>query len=72
MLLAYRRTENEQQRLAAELSRHPHLFLQPQPLHRGLRRVFKKSGPIGAVYLDVNGLKDTNDQYGHAAGDRCW
>lgn len=26
-------------------------------------------GPIGIVYLDVNGLKDINDQYGHEFGD---
>ena len=25
--------------------------------------------PVGIVYLDVNGLKDINDQYGHAFGD---
>lgn len=25
--------------------------------------------PVGIVYLDVNGLKDINDQYGHEFGD---
>lgn len=25
--------------------------------------------PVGIVYLDVNGLKDINDQYGHTFGD---
>lgn len=27
-------------------------------------------GPIGIVFLDVNGLKDMNDQYGHEYGDK--
>lgn len=26
--------------------------------------------PVGIVYLDVNGLKDINDQYGHEFGDQ--
>lgn len=26
--------------------------------------------PVGVVYLDVNGLKDINDQYGHEYGDK--
>lgn len=26
--------------------------------------------PVGIVYLDVNGLKDINDHYGHESGDR--
>lgn len=32
----------------------------------------KRNAPrsIGVVYLDLNGLKKTNDQYGHKAGDR--
>ena len=25
---------------------------------------------MGIVYLDVNGLKDINDQFGHAFGDK--
>ncbi len=29
------------------------------------------TGPVGIVYLDVNGLKDINDQLGHASGDRA-
>ena len=27
---------------------------------------------VGIVYLDVNGLKDINDQHGHAYGDEFW
>nr|WP_305146661.1 EAL domain-containing protein [Anaerovorax odorimutans] len=27
------------------------------------------NSPVGVVYLDVNGLKDINDQYGHEFGD---
>lgn len=30
----------------------------------------KEEGPLGIAYLDVNGLKDINDQYGHAYGDQ--
>ena len=26
--------------------------------------------PVGVIYLDVNGLKEVNDHFGHAAGDR--
>ncbi|MDO4272885.1 MAG: EAL domain-containing protein [Eubacteriales bacterium] len=29
-----------------------------------------KHNSIGVVYLDVNGLKETNDRFGHDAGDR--
>ncbi|MDO4269338.1 MAG: bifunctional diguanylate cyclase/phosphodiesterase [Eubacteriales bacterium] len=29
-----------------------------------------RPGPVGVVYLDVNGLKDINDQRGHAVGDK--
>ena len=32
----------------------------------------KRNAPrsVGVVYLDLNGLKQTNDRYGHKAGDR--
>lgn len=30
----------------------------------------RSGGSVGIVYLDVNGLKDINDQHGHAFGDR--
>lgn len=30
----------------------------------------EKKRSIGIVYLDVNGLKETNDKYGHEAGDK--
>lgn len=70
VLLAYRRTENEQQ--LSQLSYHDTLtsFYNRNRYTEDCAAFSKKSGPIGAVYLDVNGLKDTNDQYGHAAGDQ--
>lgn len=30
----------------------------------------KKTRPVGIVYLDINGLKSTNDELGHKKGDR--
>ena len=33
-------------------------------------RYEEKDGPVGIVYLDINGLKDINDRYGHFYGDR--
>ncbi len=36
------------------------------------RALMKRNAPrsVGVVYLDLNGLKQTNDRYGHKAGDR--
>lgn len=69
VLLAHRRAENEQQ--LSQLSYHDTLtsFYNRNRYTEDCAALSKKAGPIGAVYLDVNGLKDTNDQYGHAAGD---
>lgn len=33
--------------------------------------ITKSRGPIGVVYLDFNGLKETNDCYGHYYGDQA-
>ena len=30
---------------------------------------FRRGGPVGVVFVDVNGLKETNDRYGHDFGD---
>ncbi|MDJ0767774.1 MAG: GGDEF domain-containing protein [Ilumatobacter sp.] len=33
------------------------------------RRAVRRATPIGVVYLDLDGLKQVNDEQGHAAGD---
>ena len=32
---------------------------------KDIDRLSKGDQPVGVVYLDINGLKDINDQYGH-------
>ena len=36
---------------------------------KDIDRLSKGDQPVGVVYLDINGLKDINDQYGHEFGD---
>lgn len=38
-------------------------------LHRRLARVRRHGGPAAIIFIDVDGLKQVNDRYGHAAGD---
>lgn len=70
ILLAYRRAEDEQQ--LAHLSYYDTLtsFYNRNRYIEDMQRMTGKEGSVGIVYLDVNGLKDINDRYGHAFGDK--
>jgi diguanylate cyclase (GGDEF)-like protein/PAS domain S-box-containing protein len=39
-------------------------------LQLALQRRARRDRGVGVVYVDVNGLKEINDRYGHAVGDR--
>lgn len=43
-----------------------HLFL-----NREMRSSIRNQSPIGLILLDVDYFKNYNDEFGHAAGDRC-
>lgn len=38
-------------------------------LHQRIARVERYGDQVALIYVDVNGLKSVNDQFGHAAGD---
>lgn len=68
--LGYRKREENLRRAA-----HADAFLNiknrnAMEAHR--RALMKRNAPrsVGVVYLDLNGLKQTNDRYDHKAGDR--
>lgn len=70
ILLAYRRAENEQQ--LSQLSFHDTLtsFYNRNRYIQDLEALGNSEGSVGIVYLDVNGLKEVNDKFGHDSGDR--
>lgn len=70
LMLTFRRLESEQQ--LAQLSYYDSLtsFYNRNRFIDDSNALTGASGPVGVVYLDVNGLKDINDQRGHAYGDR--
>lgn len=69
LLLTYRRTESEQQ--LSQLSYYDTLtsFYNRNRYMVDSAALAGHTGSVGIVYLDVNGLKDINDQCGHAFGD---
>ena len=70
LLLAHRRSEDERQ--LSQLSYFDALtsFYNRNRYIEDSAALAGQDRPIGAVYLDVNGLKDINDQHGHAYGDK--
>lgn len=70
ILLAYRRAEDEQQ--LSHLSYFDTLtsFYNRNRYMEDMQKLAGREGSVGIVYLDVNGLKDINDQFGHAFGDK--
>jgi diguanylate cyclase (GGDEF)-like protein/PAS domain S-box-containing protein len=45
-----------------------HFFI--QEINKTLEQVKKDGSRSGLIYIDLNQLKEINDEYGHAAGDR--
>ncbi|MBS1186523.1 MAG: diguanylate cyclase protein [Burkholderiaceae bacterium] len=39
-------------------------------LEKAMARAWRESSPLTVIHADLDGLKQTNDIYGHAAGDR--
>lgn len=70
LLIAYRRSEAEQQ--LSHLSYFDTLtsFYNRNRYIEDSAALADYDGSVGVVYLDVNGLKDINDQQGHDAGDK--
>lgn len=70
LMLAYRRTEDEQK--LYHLSYYDTLtsFYNRNRYMEDCDSLSGIAGPVGVVYLDINGLKDINDQKGHAFGDQ--
>lgn len=70
LMLAYQRTESEQQ--LSHMSYYDMLtsFYNRNRYIEDSAALSGRSGPMGIVYLDVNGLKDINDEHGHAYGDK--
>ena len=59
------------QKQLAQLSYHDMLtsFYNRNRYMEDVQRVSQNDQEIGIIYLDINGLKDINDTYGHARGD---
>lgn len=69
LMLARRRAEDEKK--LAILSYHDTLtsFFNRNRYIQEVERLSKEDGPVGIVFIDINGLKEINDQFGHDAGD---
>ena len=70
LMLAYRRAESERE--LSRLSYYDTLtsFFNRNRFMEDTETLSAQMGPVGIVYLDVNGLKDINDRHGHAFGDK--
>lgn len=70
LMLSIKRAEDEEQ--LAHLSFHDTLtsFYNRNRYIKDTEALQDSRIPVGVVYLDVNGLKDVNDQRGHAHGDK--
>lgn len=52
------------------LTQLPNRVLLAQRMHQLLGQAHASGGTLAVVYLDLDGFKEANDQYGHATGDR--
>lgn len=70
LILTYQRMEDEQ--LLSHLSYYDTLtsFYNRNRYIEDIAALSRFQGTVGIVFLDVNGLKELNDQRGHAFGDR--
>ncbi|WP_455620022.1 EAL domain-containing protein [Eisenbergiella sp.] len=70
IMLTYRRTESELQ--LSRLSYYDTLtsFYNRNRFIKDSEELSAGDRPVGIVFLDVNGLKDINDRFGHAYGDK--
>ncbi len=69
-----KKVEAENQQLAMmakidELTSLPNLRHFSDILHQNLRIAERREKSLGVLYFDLNGFKNINDTYGHAAGD---
>lgn len=70
LMSSLRRSEDE--KLLIRLSYYDTLtgFYNRNRYNQDMERLASRSGPFGILYLDINGLKDINDHYGHDYGDQ--
>lgn len=61
----------ESQKKLSYLSYHDNLttFYNRNRYIKDTQKLFNMDTSLGIIYLDVNGLKDVNDQFGHEVGD---
>ena len=63
---------NENEKMLFELSQIDRLtsFYNRNRFIQDVSELKERKASIGVVYLDINGLKETNDSFGHDAGDK--
>jgi diguanylate cyclase (GGDEF)-like protein len=67
-------TQFEQMRYLADhdpLTQLPNRRAFMRELERGVAEALEADHPLALIVLDLDGLKELNDQHGHAAGDEC-
>nr|WP_278321395.1 diguanylate cyclase [Hungatella effluvii] len=70
--LSMQRNENENEKMLFELSQIDRLtsFYNRNRFIQDVSELKESRGSVGVVYLDINGLKEINDSFGHDAGDK--